>query len=240
MEIPTKFVDKAKFVLKIFTDVETEYDSLLHLMSLTFDSVWRSRMLSRIDFSSEVRVLDLACGTGLVTFELANSSPTPQIVVGLDPSPGMLRIARRNKLRDRRDCPIEFVRAVGEFLPFRPEVFNYVTVGLALRNFGDKVAVFKESRNVLRRDGCFLSVDFVRPDNPFVWSLYRFHIFHVLPTIGRLVSSHWKMTLVYLAHSITIAIPPEELGSLLSDVGFSCTFFEKSSFGIIALVGAHK
>ena len=240
MEIPTKFIDKAKFVLKIFTDVETEYDFLLHLMSLTLDSVWRDHMLSKIYFSSEVRVLDLACGTGLVTFDLANSSPTPQMVVGLDPSPGMLRIARRNKFRERPDCPIEFVRAVGEFLPFRAEAFNYVTVGLAMRNFADKVAVFKESHKVLRRKGCFLSVDFVRPDNPLIWSIYRFHIFHVLPAIGGLVSSHWKMTLVYLANSITIAARPGELGNLLVEVGFRCTFLEKASFGIIALVGARK
>ena len=240
MEIPTKFTDKAKFVLRIFTDVETEYDSLLHLMTLTFDSVWRNRMLSRIDFTDQVRVLDLACGTGLVTFNVAHSTPTPEMIVGLDLSPAMLRIARRNKGKERSDCPIEFVRAAAEFLPFRAEVFDHVTVGLALRNFGNKLEVFKESRRILRDAGSFLSVDFVRPDNSRVWSLYRFHIFHVLPTISRLVSSHWKRTLVYLANSIAIAVPPEEVCRLLSEAGFLSTFSEKMSFGIVALVVGQK
>jgi len=92
MEIPTKFVEKVKFVQTIFTDVETEYDRLLHLMTLTFDSVWRNRMLSKIDFRQEVRVLDLACGTGLVTFELGHRATPGSIVVGLDLSPAMLRV----------------------------------------------------------------------------------------------------------------------------------------------------
>ena len=44
MEIPTRFVDKARFVRAIFTDVEREYDILLHMMTLSFDWVWRRRM----------------------------------------------------------------------------------------------------------------------------------------------------------------------------------------------------
>jgi len=240
MNIPTKFVDKAKFVLRIFTDVEMEYDSLLHIMTLTFDAGWRRRMLSKMDLSREARVLDLACGTGLVTFQIARLTPTPQTVVGLDLSPAMLRMAKRNKLRESSDCPVEFVRAVGEFLPFRDELFDYVTVGLALRNFANKLAVFQESKRVLGASGCFLSVDFVRPDNSSVWALYRFHIFHVLPIMGRLVSSHWKRTLIYLANSITIAVPPGEVCELLTEIGFRRTFLDKLSFGIVALIGARK
>jgi len=240
IEIPTKFVDKAKFVLGIFTDVETEYDSLLHIMTLTFDSYWRRRMLSKMDPSREARVLDLACGTGLVTFQIVRSTPTPQIVVGLDLSPAMLRMAKRDKSREQSGRPAEFVRAAGEFLPFRDELFDYITVGLALRNFANKLAVFHESKRVLGPAGCFLSVDFVRPDSSSVWLLYRFHIFHVLPIMGRLVSSHWKRTLIYLANSITIAVPPSEVCGLLTAVGFRRTFLDKMSFGIVALIEARK
>jgi demethylmenaquinone methyltransferase/2-methoxy-6-polyprenyl-1,4-benzoquinol methylase len=240
LEIPTKFVDKARFVLGIFTDVEREYDTLLHLMTLTFDAAWRRRMLSKIDFSRQVSVLDLACGTGLVTFDVARSAQTPQMVVGLDLSPAMLRVARKNKSRERTDCPVEFVRAAGEFLPFRGELFDYVTVGLALRNFGDKLAVFKESERVLRPAGRFLSVDFVRPDSARIWPLYRFHIFYVLPAIGRVVSAHWKRTLVYLANSIMIAVPPGEVCKLLGEAALTHPFVKKMSFGIVALIGAQK
>jgi len=240
MEIPTKFVEKVKFVQTIFTDVETEYDRLLHLMTLTFDSVWRNRMLSKIDFCQEIRVLDLACGTGLVTFELGHRATPGSIVVGLDLSPAMLSVAKRKNTTSQSNCSIEFVRAVGECLPFREDFFNYVTVGLALRNFANKLAVFKESRQVLMGSGWFYSVDFVHPDNNTVWLIYRFHIFHILPALGRIVSTYWNRTLVYLANTILISTRIQEICILLQESGFRDTLVEKMSLGIVALIGAHK
>ncbi len=240
MEIPTKFVEKAKFVQTIFTDVETLYDDTVPIEIFTFDSVWRSRMLSKLDFSKTTKVLDLACGTGLVTFELGRRARTGSMIVGLDLSPAMLTVARRKNTKNLSHCSIEFVRAVGEFLPFREGFFNYVTVGLALRNFANKLAVFKESLRVLMRSGWFFSVDFVHPDNNIVWFIYRFHIFHVLPAFGRIVSTYWNRTLIYLANTILISTRVPEICKLLNEIGFQSILVEKMSWGIVALIGGRK
>jgi demethylmenaquinone methyltransferase/2-methoxy-6-polyprenyl-1,4-benzoquinol methylase len=240
MEIPSKFVDKAKFIRVIFTDVENEYDALLHMMTFRLDSVWRKRMLSKINFSHESRILDLACGTGLVTFELVRLVRKGSVIVGLDLSPAMLSVARRKRARVGSDCSIEFVRAVGEYLPFRDSLFTSITVGLALRNFANKLAVFKDALRILAPSGWFLSVDFIRPENSIVWTIYRYHIFHVLPTIGRLVSVHWKRTLIYLANSILISTPASEICTVLEGLGFQKTFSEKMSLGIVALICAQR
>jgi ubiquinone/menaquinone biosynthesis methyltransferase len=240
MEIPTRLIEKAKFVTVIFTNVEKEYDALLHLMTFGFDWVWRRRMLSKIDFSHEIKVLDLACGTGLVTFELCRLVAANGFVVGLDLSPAMLQIARRKAHRLSLNCPIGFVRAAGEFLPFRSDSFSYVTVGLALRNFGDKLAVFHETRRVLSGFGLFLSVDFVLPENSLVRRLHLFHVFHVLPTLGGLVSNNWHRTLTYLANSIQVSISSDEIRRMLTAAGFRRAFSEKMSLGIVALVGGQK
>ena len=240
IEIPTGFVDKATFVGRVFTNVETEYDFLLHLMTLTLDSAWRHRLVSKIDFSHEVRVLDLACGTGLVTFELGRHANEASMIVGLDLSPAMLSVAKRNKLRQPNNRQFEFVRAMGEFLPFREDLFDYVTIGLAFRNFANKQAVFKESLRTLLQAGWFLSVDFIKPKSRTVWLLYRFHIFRVLPNLGRIVSTHWKWTLVYLANSILLSTGPEELCGDVLKLGFQRTFVERMTLGIVALIGAQK
>lgn len=239
MEIPARFIDKAKFVKLIFTDVEKEYDTLLHLMTLSFDWVWRKRMFAKMDFSQEVAVLDLACGTGLMTFDLNRLVKPSGWVVGLDLSPAMLGIANRKKHVSRR-CQLDLVRAAGEFLPFREGTFEYVTVGLALRNFGDKLAVFRETRRVLLQSGWFLSIDFVRPGNLLVWRLYNFHIFHVLPTLGGLVSGYWKRTLIYLANTILKAASASEICETLSNIGFRGTLLEEMTLGVVALVGGQK
>ena len=240
MEIPTGFVSKAKFVRVIFTDVEREYDVLLRFMTLGFDSVWRRRMFSKMDFSRDMIVLDLACGTGLVTFELTRLVKPTGLVLGLDMSPAMLRVANRKRRELRLPCEVAFVRAVGEFLPFRSGTLKYVTVGLALRNFGDKISVFRETFRVLMQGGWFLSLDFVVPGNVLIWRLYRFHIFHVLPAIGGLVSGYWKRTLTYLANTILRSSPPDDICQALSGVGFGDTFFERITLGVVALVGGQK
>ncbi len=240
MEIPTRFIDKAKFVRTIFTNVEREYDVLLHLMTFSFDWAWRRRMFAKIDFSKEAVLLDLACGTGLVTFQLQNLAKPGGLVVGLDLSPAMLTVANRKMHTFRGECRVDFVRAAGEFLPFREGTFRYATIGLALRNFGDKLAVFRETLRVLLHSGWLLSVDFVIPDNGVVWWLYRFHIFHVLPAVGGLVSGYWDRTLTYLANSILKSSPAVEICDNLSNVGFEDTFLEKMTLGVVALVGGQK
>ncbi len=240
MQIPSRFVDKARFVRVIFTNVEREYDALLHLMTFSFDWAWRRRMLAKIDFSKEAVVLDLACGTGLVTFQLNHLAKPGGLVVGLDLSPAMLTVANRKKRKLRGGCHVDFVRAAGEFLPFREGTFRYATIGLALRNFGDKLAVFRETLRVLLPSGWFLSIDFVIPDNGLVWQLYSFHIFHVLPAIGGLVSGYWNRTLIYLANSILRSSPAVEICEGLSGVGFQHTFLEKMTLGVVALVGGQR
>jgi demethylmenaquinone methyltransferase/2-methoxy-6-polyprenyl-1,4-benzoquinol methylase len=240
LEIPSKFVEKARFVGVIFTDVEREYDTLLHLMTLGLDWTWRRRMMSKIRFNQEMRILDLACGTGLVTFALSRSIGPQGLVVGLDPSKSMLKPAIRKKHSTGTRCWLEFIRATGEFMPFRNETFEYETIGLALRNFGDKSAMFEESHRTLSNSGWFLSVDFVLPDRSFIRKLYIFQIFCVLPALGRLVSSNWHRTLAYLARSIQLSTPPGEICSMLAKQGFRQTFSERITLGVVALLGGHK
>ncbi|MFI5449982.1 MAG: ubiquinone/menaquinone biosynthesis methyltransferase [Candidatus Bathyarchaeia archaeon] len=233
-------MSKVRFVSAIFTDVENEYDVLVHLMTFSLDWVWRRRMFARMVFSDKTKVLDVACGTGLVTFKLARLNLSDGYVVGLDLSPSMLRIANRKKHVVRGGCDVDFVRAVGEFLPFRDASFRYVTIGLALRNLGDKMAVFRESLKVLLEQGWFLSVDFVRPENVLVWRVFRFHIFYVIPALGGLVSAHWKYTLLYLANSILKSTPADEISEALSTIGFQRTLTEEMTLGVVALVGGQK
>jgi ubiquinone/menaquinone biosynthesis methyltransferase len=237
VQIPTGFVDKARFVRTIFTDVEKEYDFLLHLMTLGFDWIWRRRLLARIQPLKNGRVLDLACGTGLLTFDLVRSLEAGALVVGLDPSQSMMKTAIRKKSMLRSGCMLDLVRATGEYLPFRSQTFQYVTVGLALRNFGNKSAVFSECCRILVSHGWFLSVDFVLPDGRLLRRLYLFHIFHVLPALGRLVSANWHRTLAYLARSIELSNSATEIQRMLSEGGFQRTFQERITLGIVALIG---
>jgi demethylmenaquinone methyltransferase/2-methoxy-6-polyprenyl-1,4-benzoquinol methylase len=239
MKIPSGFVEKAKFVGVIFTGVEREYDALLRIMTVGFDWVWRKRMLSRIPLFAAANALDQACGTGLVTFELSRKAGARSLIVGLDLSLAMLAVASRNR-RKLQLTNTAFVRAAAELLPFREACFRYVTIGLALRNFGDRMSVFRESLRILRTHGWFFSVDFVRPEQRIIWRIYRFHIFHVLPVVARLVSSHWNQTMIYLANTIVLSSAPTQISDQLVQAGFRHSFTERITLGVVALVGAQK
>jgi demethylmenaquinone methyltransferase/2-methoxy-6-polyprenyl-1,4-benzoquinol methylase len=238
MEIPTGFVEKAKFVRVIFTDVEREYDVLLRLLTFGMDWAWRRRMFARITRRESMRILDLACGTGLVTFPLQQLVGPWGLVVGLDTSVSMLQPAVRRK--HPKGVPVELVRAVGESMPFRDGVFDYETVGLALRNFGDKEAMFREAHRTLADAGWFLSVDFVLPNRSLIRRLYMFYVLKVFPALGRLVSESWFRTLVYLGKSIQLSTPPGVVCKMLSGSGFRQTLFQRLTLGVVVLVGGQK
>jgi len=238
LEIPTGFVEKARFVRVIFTDVEGEYDVLLCLLTFGMDWVWRKRLLSKITRRESLRVLDLACGSGLITFPLQRVVGVNGLVVGLDPSTSMLQPAVRRK--HAGGVPVEFVRAVGEFMPFRDSVFNYETVGLALRNFGDKEAMFREARRTLIDAGWFLSFDFVLPKSSLIRKLYLFYVLKFFPVFGKLISDSWHRTFVYLGKSIELSSPPTEVCEMLSGSSFRLTFFNEVTLGVVAILGGQK
>jgi SAM-dependent methyltransferase len=95
---------------------------------------------------ASARVLDLACGTGIVTQELAALGCT---VVGLDISDGMLAKARV-ALRDV--AKVSFVRAAAEAMPFDDASFDAATCAQSFHWF-DEPRVFGELARVVRPGG---------------------------------------------------------------------------------------
>ena len=92
----------------------------------------------------EDRVLDVACGTGLVSFALA---PHAREVVGIDISPGMLAKAR--EIRHRRAVRhVHFTLGKAEHLPFQDGEFDAVAVGwrsIILRSPSERLARWRGS-----------------------------------------------------------------------------------------------
>lgn len=92
------------------------------------------------------RVLDAACGTGVVTNLAAERVSPGGAVAGLDPNPAMLTVARATT---RSDTSIEWRQATAEDLPFPDESFDAVLCGMGLQFFSDKEAGLREFHRVL-------------------------------------------------------------------------------------------
>lgn len=92
------------------------------------------------------RVLDAACGTGVVTKLAAERVGPDGAVAGLDPNPAMLAVARATT---PADASIDWREGRAEQLPFPDESFDAVLCGMGLQFFADKEAGLREFHRVL-------------------------------------------------------------------------------------------
>jgi ubiquinone/menaquinone biosynthesis C-methylase UbiE len=99
------------------------------------------------------RVLDVACGTGVVTRLAAERVGERGFVAGLDVNPGMLDVARTST---PAGTSIKWHEASAEQMPFSDEAFDVVLCQMGLQFIPDKLAALREMRRVLTAQGRLL------------------------------------------------------------------------------------
>jgi ubiquinone/menaquinone biosynthesis C-methylase UbiE len=96
------------------------------------------------------RVLDVACGTGVVARIAAEHVGASGSVAGLDTHPGMLTVARA---ATPRGIPVDWYEAGAEAMPLPDDSFDVVLCQMGLQFMSNKESALREMRRVLRRDG---------------------------------------------------------------------------------------
>jgi len=99
------------------------------------------------------RVLDVACGTGVVTRLAAERVGERGFVAGLDVNPGMLEVARAST---PAGTSIEWHEASAEQMPLSDEAFDVVLCQMGLQFIPNKLAALREMRRVLAAQGRLL------------------------------------------------------------------------------------
>jgi SAM-dependent methyltransferase len=108
---------------------------------------WPARLVAAADLEPGSRVLDVACGTGVLTIAAAKAVSPDGSAVGLDLNAGMLAVA------GRKAPEIEWREAPAEALPFDAEEFDAVVSQFGLMFFEDQRAAIREMWRVLRPGG---------------------------------------------------------------------------------------
>lgn len=130
---------------KTFAD---RYQSIL--VPVIFEP-WARELIERADPRPGEHILDLACGTGVVTRQVAKFSPGSGSLVGADHSSEMLAVARALA---SEACPDAiWVEADAGALPFDEDRFDLAFCQQALQFFPDRPAALRELHRVLKPGG---------------------------------------------------------------------------------------
>ncbi len=224
---------KRRYVRTLFATIADRYDFITVALSYGQDRRWKRRVVSLAAPAPGQRALDLATGTGDLAFALASRGAA---VVGLDITERMIEIAT-NKIGH----PAHPAFLVGDMLalPFPSASFDLVTTGYGLRNVPDLARAVDEIGRVLRPGGRFVSLDFNRPANAFVRSLYLAYLTIVGGALG------WALhrdpdTYRYIPASIRRYPGAAAVADLLRTRGFSRAQYHRVLGGLMAIHDATR
>jgi demethylmenaquinone methyltransferase/2-methoxy-6-polyprenyl-1,4-benzoquinol methylase len=223
--------EKAQRVGGVFDSVAARYDLMNDLMSAGLHRLWKAFTVRHADVRPGTRVLDIAGGTGDLALRFARQAgPTGQVWL-TDINGSMLREGR-NRLLDA-GLLIPIVQCDAEALPFPADYFDVVTVAFGLRNMTHKDRALAEMRRVMRPGGRLLVLEFSRVWAPLA-PLYDAYSFSVLPWLGRQIVGDSK-SYRYLAESIRVHPPQEELGQMMEQAGLEGVQWFNMTAGVCAL-----
>ena len=207
--------DRASFVTTLFDGAARHYDWVGHLLAFGSGPYYRRRTLARAGLRPHMRLLDVATGTCQVARAATRILGDPRAVVGLDPSVGMLREARRV-----HSGPL--VQGRAEAIPLRDDIFDMLSMGFALRHVATLEIAFAEYRRVLKPGGRLLLLEVSRPRSAMIRWAIRIYFQHVLPLIIRIGtgSPDARLLMKYYWDTIDECVPPAMILAALRQTGF--------------------
>jgi demethylmenaquinone methyltransferase / 2-methoxy-6-polyprenyl-1,4-benzoquinol methylase len=206
---------RQRFVNELFDRTAPWYLAIDRATAFGMGPSYRRQALRRAGLRAGMWVLDVGCGPGLTARGAMRLAGATGYVVGLDPSDGMLKEARRS------GCPA-LVQGVGEELPFPDARFDFVSMGYALRHVSDLDATFREYRRVLRPGGILLLLEVSRPRSAMLRSVSRFYIRTVvgLGLMAVTANPHIRTLMRYWWDTTESCAAPTAILSALEEAGF--------------------
>ena len=226
--------DKARRVRAVFDSVATRYDLMNDLMSAGAHRIWKHFALSLTGLKTGGRALDVAGGTGDLSVGMAQQVGQSGLVVLTDINAAMLDAGRDRLIDAGVVGNVCYAQADAECLPFADESFDCVTIGFGLRNVTDKARALASMRRVLKVGGQLLVLEFSKPVNATLGSLYDSYSFKLVPLLGRVVAGDAD-SYRYLAESIRRHPDQETLLAMLRAAGLEECRYHNLFGGIVAV-----
>ena len=229
---------KKEGIRKLFDNIAPDYDKLNHILSMNIDKGWRRKAVKELlDTQEPLNILDVACGTGDFTIEIAQKAPAGSKVTGIDLSEGMMKIGREKIKAAGVDA--QMVQGDCEELPYADNTFHRISVGFGVRNFEHLEIGLQQMHRVITPGGKLVILELSVPSNPVIRWCYKLYFLKILPTIGGWISGD-RGAYEYLPASVLRFPAPDKFMQMLHQAGFSKVMHHSLTLGICRMYIAIK
>jgi len=234
--------NKQEKIVGMFDEIASTYDLANRVLSFGIDKQWRRKgcdlAYSLLGKNHIGQITDVACGTGdLLLYwreRAAKLGIHVEKYVGVDPSVGMLSVAR-----EKVDFA-QFLEGKAQELPVANEGTDIISISYGIRNVVDRKEALGEFYRALKPDGMVVILEFTKQEKGgFVSKIVDFYMKKILPAIGGLVSKNYA-AYKYLPDSIEEFLTTQMLENELQEAGFEMRYSKSFSMGISTLLVAQK
>ncbi len=205
--------EKRAWIARFFNDTGPTYDEVVHRFTLGIDRLWKKRMISEL--SSPKNLLDLACGTGILSFAIHEKYPDCNIT-GVDITEGYLAVARE-KAKASGVNKISFICSPAEAY-VSEERYDTVTTSY-LPKYTDLPRLISNLHKMLIPGGRIIFHDFTYPSNKLLRLIFKAYFVCIGP-IGGWWYPEWKEVLKELPRVIEKTAWVSELTEAMEAEGF--------------------
>jgi len=207
--------DRAGFVREMFDTTAEDYDRMETILGLGTGPWYRGQALERAGLKPGMRVVDVGTGTGLVARGAARITGDASLVVGVDPSPGMLASARLPE-------GVKLVEGRAEAIPYPDASFDFLSMGYALRHISDLSVAFREFHRVMKPGAKLCLLEITCPEKAWSRFLLKIYMKGLVPLLAFVFARKKNTRLLwrYYWDTIEACVPPEQVVATLEAAGF--------------------
>lgn len=226
-------------VKDIFSAIAKKYERFNAVSSFGAYKLWLAGMAKQAPIEPSHDVLDIAGGTGDVTFTMAREK-RPAHIQCTDLVPEMLEVARAHYDEGASaGVPVDFQVVDAQDIPYDDASYDVITMAYGIRNMPDRPRALAEMLRVLKPGGALVCLEFSTPPNGLWRALYSFYLKHLIPFWGGLITGD-REGFVYLARSIKAFPDQKGLAQMMRDAGFVDVTWKNYTGGIAAVHVARK
>ncbi|MCY4335010.1 MAG: bifunctional demethylmenaquinone methyltransferase/2-methoxy-6-polyprenyl-1,4-benzoquinol methylase UbiE [Litoreibacter sp.] len=229
---------KAGMVHGVFTNVASKYDIMNDVMSGGIHRLWKDAMMDWLAPRAGQRLLDVAGGTGDISFRFLRRAGQAEAVV-LDMTESMLIEGRKRAEAEAFSDQLDWIVGDAMALPFDDNSFDVYTISFGIRNVTRIEEALSEAFRVLRPGGRLMVLEFSQLPNEMMQKAYDLYSFNVIPAMGQAIAGD-RDSYQYLVESIRQFPDQDRFASMIKQAGFEQVSYRNMTFGVAALHSGWK